>query len=78
MAKMVNVHEAKTTLSQLLVDCEDGQEVIIARRGRPIARLVPITSVERAPWGSLTLPVPVDDAAFEPLGEDELRGWGLA
>ena len=39
--KTVNVHEAKTHLSKLLERVEAGDEVIIARAGRPIARLVP-------------------------------------
>ncbi|WP_254966429.1 type II toxin-antitoxin system Phd/YefM family antitoxin [Cyanobium sp. CH-040] len=39
-AKLVNVHQAKTTLSQLLQDVEHGEEVVIARAGTPIARLV--------------------------------------
>ena len=41
MSKVVNIHEAKTHLSRLLADVESGQEVTIARAGRPIARLVP-------------------------------------
>jgi prevent-host-death family protein len=36
-----NVHEAKTRLSQLLEQVEAGDEVVIARSGRPVARLVP-------------------------------------
>jgi antitoxin (DNA-binding transcriptional repressor) of toxin-antitoxin stability system len=36
----VNVYEAKTQLSQLLSRVEAGEEIIIARRGRPVARLV--------------------------------------
>lgn len=39
--KTVNVHEAKTHLSRLLAEVENGGEVTIARAGRPIARLVP-------------------------------------
>jgi prevent-host-death family protein len=39
----VNVHEAKTHLSRLLKRVEGGDEVIIARAGRPVARLVPVT-----------------------------------
>lgn len=38
--KTVNVHEAKTHLSRLLEEVEAGQEVIIARAGRPVARLM--------------------------------------
>ena len=37
----VNVHQAKTHLSRLLERVEGGQEVVIARAGRPVARLVP-------------------------------------
>ena len=42
MTVTVNVHEAKTQLSRLLVRVELGEEVIIARAGKPIARLVAI------------------------------------
>lgn len=38
----VNIHEAKTHLSQLLQDVSRGEQVIIARAGKPVARLVPI------------------------------------
>ncbi|HEY2475048.1 MAG TPA: type II toxin-antitoxin system Phd/YefM family antitoxin [Candidatus Cybelea sp.] len=39
--KSVNVHEAKTHFSQLLAKVAAGEEVVIAKAGRPIARLVP-------------------------------------
>ena len=39
--RQVNVHEAKTHLSRLLEEVEGGGEVIIARAGKPVARLVP-------------------------------------
>jgi prevent-host-death family protein len=39
----VNVHEAKTHLSRLLARVAAGEEVVIARAGRPVARLVPVT-----------------------------------
>ncbi len=42
MATTVNVHQAKTHLSRLLERVRQGEEIIIARAGRPIARLVPI------------------------------------
>ncbi len=38
----VNVHEAKTQLSQLLARVEAGEEVVIARAGEPVARLIPV------------------------------------
>jgi prevent-host-death family protein len=45
--KQVNVHEAKTHLSRLLEEVSAGEEVIISRAGRPIARLVPIAPATR-------------------------------
>lgn len=42
MSKQVNVYEAKTQLSKLLEQVEGGDEVVIARHGRPVARLVPL------------------------------------
>lgn len=38
--RQVNVHEAKTHLSRLLAEVEDGEEIVIARAGKPVARLV--------------------------------------
>ena len=40
----VNIHEAKTHLSRLIERVESGQEIVIARAGRPVARLVPFRS----------------------------------
>jgi prevent-host-death family protein len=40
--KTYNVHEAKTNLSRLLQQVADGEEVVIAKAGEPVARLVPI------------------------------------
>ena len=38
------MHEAKTTLSQLVERAEAGEEIVIARNGKPVARLVPVAS----------------------------------
>jgi len=43
MPEIVNVHDAKTRLSRLLERAEAGEEVVIARAGKPVARLVPYT-----------------------------------
>jgi prevent-host-death family protein len=43
MTVSVNVYEAKTHLSQLLDRAAAGEEIVIARSGRPIARLVPLS-----------------------------------
>ena len=47
----VNVHEAKTHLSRLLERVEAGEEVVLARNGKPVAKLVPIERVRRRPGG---------------------------
>jgi prevent-host-death family protein len=38
----VNIHEAKTHLSRLLLRVADGEEIVIARAGKPVAKLVPV------------------------------------
>jgi prevent-host-death family protein len=54
MSVQVNVYEAKTRLSQLLDQAVGGEDVIIARNGTPVARLVPVQrpAIRRQP-GSL-------------------------
>jgi prevent-host-death family protein len=69
----VNVQEAKTRLSDLLVRSERGEEIIIARAGRPVARLVPVVPVPPRRFGIMDLDVP--DDFDEPLPESELGAW---
>lgn len=40
----VGMHEAKTKLSQLVARAEAGEDIVIARRGKPVARLLPVAS----------------------------------
>ena len=49
--KTVNIHEAKTHLSRLISEVSAGEDVVIARAGRPIVRLVPFhdAAVPRVP-----------------------------
>jgi prevent-host-death family protein len=47
--KLINVHEAKTNFSKLLAKVERGEEVVIARAGEPVARLVAFQSPSSAP-----------------------------
>ena len=44
MSEIVNMHQAKTSLSRLVERALAGEEVIIARNGRPLVRLVPVAS----------------------------------
>jgi prevent-host-death family protein len=69
----VNVHDAKTHFSKLLERAHAGEEIILAKDGKPYARLLPLEAVaERVP-GRYGEAVP--ESFFEPLPEDELRGW---
>ena len=70
---IVNVHEAKTHFSRLLDRAHAGEEIIVAKDGRPFARLVPLeTPPERVP-GRWRESIP--DSFFEPLPTDELDAW---
>ncbi len=72
--RIVGVLEAKTRLSRLIEEVLAGEEVLIVRRGRPVAWLVPAEpDSARRPLGFV--PGSVPDAFFEPLPEDELRAW---
>lgn len=42
MTRIVNIHDAKTHLSKLLADVAEGEEILIARAGEPVAKLSPI------------------------------------
>ena len=68
-----NIHEAKTHFSKLLARVNSGEEIIIAKSGKPYARLIPYKkSKKRTPGiakGRVT------EAFFEPLSEDELNKW---
>jgi len=70
MTESVNVYEAKTHLSQLLDRAAAGEEIIIARSGRPVARLVALADPprQRVPggWrGQVSLSADFDDLSPE-------------
>jgi prevent-host-death family protein len=71
---LVNIHLAKAQLSELVERAAQGEEIVIAKRGKPFVRLVAVADREpRRPGlakGRLT------DAFFEPLPADELEVWG--
>ena len=75
MADTINVYDAKTQLSQLLTRVEQGEEIVIARNGRPVARLAPLEAKrpDRVPglWkGKITI---ADD--FDDFTEQDARDW---
>jgi prevent-host-death family protein len=73
---MVNIHEAKTQLSRLLEEVGAGKEIVIARAGKPIARLVPMRPLrpERAP-GFLKGRITIADDFDAPLPQDVLDAF---
>ena len=73
--KIVNIHEAKTHLSRLLLAAEQGKKITIARDGEPIARLIPIEKLvlTRKPGLLLGLSVPKDFC--DPLPAHEIEAW---
>lgn len=71
----VNIHEAKTQLSRLIARVEQGEEVVIARAGEPVARLVRAESAKRSRklgayagkiWIADDFDAPLDPETFKP------------
>lgn len=73
MTIQMNVSEAKAKLSELLDAASAGTEVVIARSGHAVARLVPILSP--APRRLGFLPLDVDEALFDPLDDRSVEAW---
>lgn len=76
MAKPVNLYEAKTQLSKLVDRAAAGEEIVIAKAGRPVARLVPLQTQppRRVPgrWKGKVWMAPDFDA---PLSGEDLALW---
>ncbi|MFN2376479.1 MAG: type II toxin-antitoxin system Phd/YefM family antitoxin [Candidatus Binatia bacterium] len=73
MTIQANVHEAKTRFSELLDRVQRGEEVVIARAGKPCARLVPIYPAGTREAGAFRGRISGDPLA--PLGSDD-DSWG--
>jgi len=76
--RMVNVHQAKTHLSRLIDEAHAGETIVLAKAGKPWARLMPLDAPvpERIPGrlhrlGPLTRP----DLLLESMAADELAAW---
>lgn len=74
-----NLYEAKTHLSQLVQAALDGEDVLIARAGKPAVRLVPVTDASPATrgFGCLKLSPGALDNAFTPETEAEVAALFL-
>lgn len=76
MAISVGMHEAKTTLSRLVEAAQGGEEVVITRRGHPVARIEPLRPPKAriSLFGSLKGQIKMSDD-FDDLPEDVLRDF---
>jgi prevent-host-death family protein len=74
--KTITIHKAKTNLSRLIEDVSKGEEIVIARGKKPVAKLVPVEPIgtERKP-GWLKGKFKLGPEFFEPLPPEELDLW---
>lgn len=75
---MYTVHQAKTNLSKLLRKAARGEEVIIARGKKPVAKLVSLENEpkKRVP-GQWKGKISYTPDAFDPMSDEELKEWGI-
>jgi prevent-host-death family protein len=75
MTEIVNMHQAKTSLSRLVERALAGEDVVIARNGEPLVRLVPIPKERepRVPGRSKGRIWIAPD--FDVMSEEELKDW---
>ena len=71
----LNIHAAKTQFSRLIEEVEEGEEVIIAKAGKPVARLVPIDKRAKRKLGLLTGRLMVPDDFDAPLPDEVLAAF---
>ena len=76
--KVVNLHAAKTHLSRLVDDAANGEDIVIAKAGRPLVRLVPIAKPDRRRiFGSMKGKIQISDDFDAPLPDDLARAFGV-
>ena len=80
MTSKFNVHEAKTHFSSLLERAHAGEEIVIAKAGKPFAKLVKLDAGQdvpfvRKPGGWPALAEIPDSVWFEPMSDEELDAW---
>jgi prevent-host-death family protein len=73
MGRTVNIHEAKTHLSRLVAAVMAGETIVLAKGGKPCAKLVPLETAAKRKLGFVS--GHLTDAFFEPLPPDELAAW---
>ena len=77
MTKTVNLHAAKTHLSRLVDEAVDGKDIVIAKAGKPMVRLVPVAPKRRRTgYGDLKGRIWISDDFDAPLPDEMLRLFG--
>lgn len=76
MSEHVNIHAAKTHLSRLVERAAAGEEIVIARAGRPAARLVPVRARGQRPLGTLRGRIGIGDDFDDPLPPQIAAAFG--
>lgn len=71
----INIHEAKTHLSRLVEDAAEGAEIVIAKAGKPMARLVPLGPQTAIRFGVLKGKITIADDFDAPLPEELLAAF---
>jgi prevent-host-death family protein len=75
--KTVNLHTAKTHLSRLVEEAVAGQDVVIAKSGKPMVRLVPVTArARRTGFGTLRGKIQISEDFDAPLPDRLLEAFG--
>jgi prevent-host-death family protein len=82
---IINMHQAKTNLSDLVARAEAGEEIVIARRNKPAVKLVPVATedmvrIRESRVRAFGLLSHLNESLkgvdwFEPLPDEELRAW---
>ena len=85
MATTVNIHQAKTQLSALVKRVQEGEEVIIAKANKPVARLMPFTTQPKKRiaglhegegfWMADDFDAPLPDEFWDGRPDDPLNVW---
>ena len=73
----INIHQAKTQLSKLVEEAAQGQDIIIAKAGKPIAKLVALEKKPQTPRkpGGLKGKIWMSDDFDAPMNDEELTLW---
>jgi prevent-host-death family protein len=73
--QIINIHDAKTHLSRIVEEVAAGAEVLIAKAGKPMAKLVPLNKTKAIRFGLLKGKVSISDDFDAPLADDVLASF---